>query len=222
MELFVGVILLGVLLPVAMWLGDESSGRASWRRVTTLTEHLDLGQGAFRAQQVELAHQTVLRERAPWWVRLVALSCYLPIGAAVVAALPWIVGCLFAAERGGRGLDAHANAVLVVAYPFGVWAAVRMARLGRALLGGERERFREALGGTALLQLVLNAAISAAGLALYARYRRDDALMLLIAPAITIAQTALVGLVGLRETSSEPRAVALDPAAETAPSAPAP
>ena len=176
MELIIAVIVLAVLIPLGIWFGDEAGGRAAWRQVIDVREHHALGLGAFRAAEVEIAHSAVLRERAPWWVRLLALTCYVPLSAAILSVFPWLLG------------------------PVGCFAALRMAGLGRALLGGDEGRFRAALRGTAVLEVALNGALLLGATLLFARYRRDDALLLLVTPMLSLTHLATVAVVGLRQT----------------------
>jgi hypothetical protein len=82
-----------------------------------------------------------------------------------------------------------------------------MFALGAALLSGDAARFRTALRRAAAVALPLNAAIVAAALWLRARFAAPEALWLLLAPALTFAQLALVAVAG--------RAIA--PAADTTP-----
>jgi hypothetical protein len=201
-ELIIGVIVLAVLIPLGIWFGDEAGGRAAWRQVIDVREHHALGLGAFRAAEVEVAHRAVLRERAPWWVRLLSLTCYVPLSGAILSVFPWLLGVLVLAERHSRhaGLDEYAHAMLICAYPVGCFAALRMAGLGRALLGGDEGRFRAALRGTAVLEVALNGALLLGATLLFARYRRDDALLLLVTPMLSLAHLVTVAVVGLRQT----------------------
>lgn len=211
MELIIGVGLLALLLPIAIWLGDEHAGRARWRRVLDVRETLTLGEGAFREVTIESSREELLRERAPWWVRALALSCYLPIGAAIVSALPWLLGAMILTERNRlHGLEGGAHLMLVIAYPIGCWAAVRMAGLGRALLSGDRARFFDRLWSTAPIQLTLNVSLLVGALALFIRYRSDQALWLFIAPSMTLAQLGVVAWVGATQTDAPRGASATD------------
>lgn len=202
MEVIIGVVLLAVLVPLGIWFGDEAGGRAAWRQVIDVREHHALGLGAFRAAEVEVAHRAVLRERAPWWLRLLALTCYLPLSAAILSLLPWILGVVVLAERHGHhaGVDEYAHAMLVCAYPVGCFAAVRMVGLGRALLGGDALGFRAALRGTAVIELALNGALLLGASLLFVRFRRDEALLLLITPMLSLAHLAAVAVIGLHQT----------------------
>ena len=202
MEVILGVVILAVLIPIGMWFGDEAGGRAAWRQVLDVREQHTLGLGAFRAAEVEVAHSAVLRERAPWWLRLLALTCYLPLSAAIVSALPWVLGVVVLAERhsGHAGLDEYAHAMLVCAFPVGCFAAGRMAGLGRALLGGDEGRFRASLRGTATIEGFLNGALLLGAAMLFARFRRDEALFLFVAPMLSLAHLAAVAAIGLRQT----------------------
>jgi hypothetical protein len=201
-ELIIGVVVLAVLIPLGIWFGDEAGGRAAWRQVIDVREHHALGLGAFRAAEVEVAHSAVLRERAPWWVRLLAGTCYVPLSAAILSVLPWLLGVVVLAERYHRhaGLDEYAHAMLVCAYPVGCFAALRMVGLGRALLGGDEGRFRAALRGAAVLEVALNGALLLGATLLFARYRRDDALLLFVAPTLSLAHLTAVAIIGLRQT----------------------
>ncbi|MFO0627928.1 MAG: hypothetical protein U0325_20295 [Polyangiales bacterium] len=202
MELIIGVVVLAVLIPLGIWFGDEAGGRAAWRQVIDVRERHALGLGAFRAAEVEVAHSAVLRERAPWWLRLLALTCYLPLSAAILSLLPWLLGVLVLAERHSHhaGLDEYAHALLVSAYPVGCIAALRMVGLGRALLGGDEGKFRASLRGTAVLEVALNGALLLGAAALFARFRRDDALLLGVTPILSLAHLAAVAAIGLRQT----------------------
>lgn len=202
MEIIIAVVVLAVLIPLGIWFGDEAGGRAAWRQVIDVREHHALGLGAFREADVEVAHSAVLRERAPWWLRLFALTCYVPLSAAILSLLPWLLGVVVLVERNARqaGLDEYAHAMLVCAYPVGCFAALRMAGLGRALLGGDEGRFRAALRGAAVLEVALNGALLLGATLLFARYRRDDALFLFVAPTLSLAHLAAVAVVGLRQT----------------------
>ncbi len=201
MEIIVVVSLLGLLIPLGIWFADEARGRAGWLRETRIDARFDLGGGAFRETHLAVTHTEVTQTRAPWWVRLVALTCYLPSGVALVAGVPWCVGLLILTDHHNQNdLGASANGMLILAYPFGCWAAVRMAALGRALLSGDGARFRATLQTTAALQIGLNGALLLGALGILLTYRRQEALGLFIAPLITLAQLALVGSVGLRQT----------------------
>lgn len=202
MELIFGLGLLAVLVPLGIWLGDESAGRAGWRRVLNIHERYDLGEGAFRAAQIERERVEVLRERAPWWVRLLAFTCYLPLSAAILAALPWILGVLMLTEgRTGNTLERQANAMLVLAFPFGCWAAKRMASLGGALLSGDGGTFRAQLVRTAVLEVALNASLLFGAAAIYVgRHFHRDALPLFVAPTLTLLHLGLVAVVGEWQT----------------------
>lgn len=202
MEVIIAVVILAVLIPLGIWFGDEAGGRAAWRQVIDVRERHALGLGAFRATEVEVAHSAVLRERAPWWLRLLALTCYLPLSAAILSLLPWLLGVVVLAERHGRhaGLDEYAHAMLVCAYPVGCFAAVRMVGLGRALLGGDEGSFRASLRGTAVIEVALNGALLLGASLLFARFRRDEALFLCVAPMLSLAHLAAVAVVGLRQT----------------------
>ncbi|MEZ4392647.1 MAG: hypothetical protein R3A48_16280 [Polyangiales bacterium] len=202
MEVVLGLALLAVMVPLGIWFGDESAGRAGWRRELHVQERFDLGEGAFRVARVEQERVEVLRERAPWWVRLLALTCYLPLGAAILAALPWILGVLMLTEgRTGNGLERQANAMLVIAFPFGCWAAKRMASLGRALLSGDGETFRAQLRRTAALEVALNASLLFGAAAIFVRFHHHrDALALFVTPTLTLLHLALVAVVGEWQT----------------------
>jgi hypothetical protein len=201
-EIIISVVVLSVLIPLGIWFGDEAGGRVAWRQVIDVREHHALGLGAFRAAEVEVAHSAVLRERAPWWVRLLALTCYLPLSAAILSGLPWLLGVLVLAERHGRqaGFDEYTQAMLVCAYPVGCFAALRMAGLGRALLGGDEGRFRAALRGTAALEVALNGALLLGAMVLFARYRRDEIGLFLVTPMLSLTHLVTVAVVGLRQT----------------------
>lgn len=202
MEIIIAVVVLAVLIPLGIWFGDEAGGRAAWRLVVDVREHHALGVGAFRATEVEVAHSAVLRERAPWWLRLLALTCYFPLGAAILSLLPWLLGVVVLAERHGHhaGLDEYAHAMLVCAFPVGCFAAVRMVGLGRALLRGDELSFRTALRGAAVIEVALNGALLLGATLLFARYRHDEALLLLVTPMLSLAHLAAVAVVGLRQT----------------------
>lgn len=202
MELIIGVVVLAVLIPLGIWFGDEAGGRMAWRQVIDVRERHALGLGAFRAAEVEVAHSAVLRERAPWWLRLLALTCYLPLSAAILSVLPWLLGVLVLAERhsGHAGLDEYAHAMLVCAFPVGCIAALRMAGLGRALLSGDEGRFRASLRGTAVIEVALNGALLLFATLLVLRFPRAEALLLLVTPALSLAHLATVAVVGLRQT----------------------
>ncbi len=202
MEVIIGVVVLAVLVPLGIWFGDEAGGRSAWLQIIDVRERHALGLGAFRATEVEVAHSAVLRERAPWWVRLIALTCYLPLSAAILSLLPWLLGVVVLAERHGRhaGLDEYAHAMLVCAYPVGCFAAVRMVGLGRALLGGDALSFRASLRGAAVIEVALNGALLLGATLLFARFRRDDALLLLVVPTLSLAHLAAVAVIGRRQT----------------------
>lgn len=221
MEIVLGLALLAVMVPLGIWFGDESAGRAGWRRVLNVHERFDVGEGAFRAAQVERERVEVLRERAPWWVRLLAFTCYLPLSGAILAALPWILGVLMLSERRtGNSLERQANAMLVLAFPFGCWAAKRMASLGRALLSGDEATFRAQLVSTAALEVALNASLLLGAAAIYLGHRaHHDALLLFVAPTLTLLHLALVAFVGLSQTRGV-SAPAPSPAAEAPDAAP--
>jgi signal transduction histidine kinase len=197
-EILFAVVVLGVVVPVVFWLGDESAGRAGWRRVAELRETISLGEGPFRGGSVDVSRTEVRRTRAPWWVTLLALTCYLPSGVAVMAALPWLLGVLVLFDRGTMhpGFDRAADAMLVLAYPFGCWAALRMGALGRALLSGDRARFTAALSRASWVELPLNGALLLGALALTLTYRNADGCALALAPLATLAQLAAVALTG--------------------------
>lgn len=201
MEIIVGVVILAVLIPLGIWFGDEAGGRAAWRQVLDVRERHAVGLGAFRAAEVEVAHRAVLRERAPWWLRLLALTCYVPLSAAIVSALPWVLGVVVLAERHSHhaGLDEYAHALLVCAFPVGCFAAGRMAGLGRALLGGDEGRFRASLRGAAWIEVPLNGALLVFAALFTLSFRRAEALLLGVVPALSLAHLAAVALVGLRQ-----------------------
>lgn len=201
MELFfvlAVIAVVGVVGPLVAWAVDEDSGRLRWVRVQRTTETLALGEGAFRGARVDVAHERTLRDRAPLGVRLLAFTCYLPLGAALITALPWLVGLLFLFERNTHhwGSDLWVNAVLVPVYPFGCWAAARMYALGGALLSGDAPRFRQALGAAAAVVVPLNVAILLAALGLMLRFRHEPMWLLMVTPALTLTQLGLVALAG--------------------------
>lgn len=202
MEVIIGVVVLAVLVPLGIWFGDEAGGRSAWLQVIDVRERHALGLGAFRAAEVEVAHSAVLRERAPWWLRLVALTCYLPLSAAILSLLPWLLGVVVLAERHSHhaGLDEYAHAMLVCAYPAGCFAAARMVGIGRALLGGDEGRFRASLRGTAVIEVALNGALLLGAAMLFVRFRRDEALLLFVTPMLSLAHLAAVAVIGLRQT----------------------
>jgi hypothetical protein len=221
--LLVVVPLVAVLVPLVAWFLDESSGRPGWLKLAQVREHFRLGDGAFRAAQVDQTRTEVLRDRAPWSVRLVALSCYLPLGVAILSALPWLLGVLLMSERRYmHGLDAQVNGMLVAVFPVGCWAATRMWSLGRALLNSNHARFHGALPATTVLQVCLNGAIVVAAVVMAIRHpHRQEVWLLLVAPTLTLVQLAVVAAVGWRHLWPAPaRFVAPD--AETTPPPPDP
>ncbi len=204
MELLVALAVIafvGLLGPLVAWSSDEHKGRANWTRVFRATETFSLGLGAFRGTSVEVHRDEVLRDRAPWWVRLLALTCYLPVGAALLSGLPWLVGLLFLFDRNAStwGFDLYANAMLVAVYPFGCWAAARMSALGGALMSGDPDRFRPSLASASWVVVPLNAAILVGSFALSLRFHSADAVLLAVAPVITLMQLAAVATAGLRQ-----------------------
>lgn len=221
--LLVVVPLVAVLVPLVAWFLDESGGRPGWLKLAQVREHFRLGDGAFRAAQVDQTRTEVLRDRAPWSVRLLALSCYLPLGVAILTALPWLLGVVLMSERRFmHGLDGQVNGLLVAVFPVGCWAATRMWSLGRALLNGDHARFTSALPATTALQVGLNGAIVVAAVVMAVRHpHRQEVWLLLVAPTFTLAQLAAVAAVGWRHLRPEPaRFVAPD--AETTPPPPDP
>jgi len=217
-ELLIGLLVPAVLIPIVVWFVDEGNGRTAWRREARIHERFDLGEGAFRATHVDHARTEVLRSRAPFWVRLLAFTSYLPLGVAILALVPWFVGVLMLNERRGHHFHEYANTMLVIAYPFGCWAAVRMAALGRALLSGHEARFRGSLGPTLVVELTLNAALLLGAFLLSLRHPHADAWMLFVAPLVTLSHLALMATVGLRQT----RKLTLARTDSEAPPAPAP
>lgn len=204
MEALIGIVVAGVLVPLAVWLGDESAGRARWRRVARRNETISLGDSAFRGGSVQVERAEVLRERAPWWVRGLALTCYLPVGAAIVTALPWCLGVLMMSERHRHeSLDAQALTLLVMVYPFGCWAAVRMWSLGRALLSGSATEFRDRLARAAWVVVPLNVAILLGALFVTFSTRKVDGMLLAVTPLATLAQITAVALAGARQIHEE-------------------
>lgn len=208
------VAVTSVLVPLLIWMGDESAGRSRWARVARTTETVTLGRGAFRGSVAQIERVEVLRKRAPWWVRGIALTCYLPGGAAVLAALPWVVGVLWASEaQRHRGLERDANLLLVIVYPFGCWAAARMWSLGRALLSGSAEGFREALARAAIVEVPLNVFIALGAVGIALSHRHVDGLLLAVAPIVTLSQLAGVSIAGSTQLRDDDPAEAAAPAA---------
>jgi len=199
------IAVVGVLGPLIAWASDEHAGRFRWVRVLRSTESFALGAGAFRGAQVDVTSERTLRDRAPAWVRLVAFTCYLPLGAALLAGLPWLLGVMFLFDTSNRnwGFDLWANAVLVPVFPFGCWAAARMYRLGHTLLAGDLRPFREALASATMVVVPLNVSILVAALWLTARFPHDPAWMLMVTPMLTLTQFALVVAAGRRHLGDE-------------------
>ncbi len=201
MELLLLVVVIGavgVLGPLLAWSSEEHRGRGNWTRIRRATETFSLGLGAFRGASVAVHHDRVLRDRAPWWLRLLAFTCYLLAGAAILSGLPWLVGVLFLFDRSPNmgGFDAHANALLVAVYPFGCWAAARMSTLGGALMSGDATRFRDALRGASLVVVPLNAAILLGAFALALRFPHSDAWLLAVTPLVALLQLGGVAAAG--------------------------
>lgn len=205
MEVIIGLLVTGVLVPLAVWFGDESAGRARWRRVARRVETISLGDSAFRGGSVEVERAEVLRERAPWWVRGLALTCYLPVGAAIVTALPWCVGVLmtFDHHRHSENLDSMALKLLVCVFPFGCWAAARMWSLGRALLSGCAAEFRDRLERAAWVVVPLNLVILFGAVVVALASRKVEGLWLAVTPLATLSQLTAVALAGTRHLLDE-------------------
>lgn len=217
--LLVVVPVVAVLVPLVAWFLDESSGRPGWLKLAQVREHFRLGDGAFRAAQVDQTRTEVLRDRAPWSVRLVALSCYLPLGVAILTGLPWLLGVVLMSERRFmHGLDGQVNGLLVAVFPVGCWAATRMLSLGRALLSSDHARFTRALPATTALQVGLNGAIVVAAVVMALRHpHRQEVWLLLVAPALTLAQLGVVAAVGWHHLRPEPAGFAAADAETTPP-----
>ncbi|MFO0609813.1 MAG: hypothetical protein U0324_42030 [Polyangiales bacterium] len=199
------IAVVGVLGPLIAWASDENAGRFRWVRVLRSTESFDLGAGAFRGTRVDVTSERTTRDRAPLWVRLVAFTCYLPLGAALIAGLPWLLGVMFLFDSPGHHWDFEqsVNAVLVPAYPLGCWAAARMHRVGLTLLAGDLRPFREALSAATMVVVPLNVAILAAALWLAARFPYGAAGMLMVTPMLTLTQFALVVAAGRRHLGDD-------------------
>jgi len=217
-ELLVALALIavvGLLGPLVAWYSDEHKGRSNWIRVLRATETFSLGVGAFRGTSVEVHRDEVLRDRAPWWVRLLALTCYLPVGAALLSGLPWLVGVLFLFDRNAStwGFDLYANALLVAVYPFGCWAAARMSSLGSALMSGDPDHLRASLASASWVVVPLNAAILVGSFALSLRFRSADAGLLAVAPVLTLMQLTAVATAGLRQVHACARMARKNPPA---------
>lgn len=209
MEVILGVLVTGVLVPLAVWFGDESAGRARWRHVDRRVETISLGDSAFRGGSVAVEHAALTRERAPWWVRGLALTCYLPIGAAIVCALPWLLGVMMALKpMHHNDLEQMANGFLVCVYPFGVWAAARLWSVGRALLSGSASTFRDALARASWVEVPLNVIILVGAAVIAASSRRVEALWLAVTPLAQLAQLAGVAVAGARTLYDEDDVVA--------------
>jgi len=154
---------------------------------------------------VEVERAEVLRERAPWGVRALALTCYLPVGAAIVTALPWCVGVLmtFDHHRHSENLDSMALKLLVCVFPFGCWAAARMWSLGRALLSGSAAQFRDRLERAAWVVVPLNLAILFGAAVVTLASRHVEGLWLAVTPLATLSQIIAVALAGTRHLLDE-------------------
>jgi hypothetical protein len=192
------LVLACVIVTLVAWAMDEHAGRSRWMRIERAQTSLVLGEGAFREATVTLHHAWLARDRAPCLVRLLALSCYAPLGASVALGVPWGLGLAFLGcyvDSAWR-CDLWANALLVSAYPFGCWAALRMHRLGRALLGGELTTCRESFASAIKVVVPLNLAIVSGALALVSYFsEHDTAWWLIVVPCVTFVQVALIAAV---------------------------
>lgn len=210
MELILGLLMvcavptLGLLVTNAVW-------RPRWaERVLRKTRVETVGEGAYRAGTHVVEEVVALRGGAPLSLKLAAWSSYFAGQMIVPGALAWAIGWLIL-------IDGHNDqAVLtlgMLAFPPGVWAAVRVWRAGHAVMAGDRAAAAKAVSEAVSLTLWLNGVEVLASLILLLVHARDAeaAMVNLVYAPLSVAQVLFLRWAFLRNAARYPLSGAVEP-----------